>query len=112
MAKVYNTYKNRLGQNIPKTAIIQNDVELIDWLKDTFPWQFNNSKSNIIETDDYLVVGISASRQGNVYFNFYTAKYDFIERFANECVKDFTNCDNFKKYIMWVTKLPKRIING
>lgn len=111
MTKLFNTFKNRKGQNIPKTAIIENDIELVNWLKETFPLAYNNSKHNIIETDKYLIVGISASQMGIIYINIYTANGDFVEKFDANCVKDFTNDESFKKYIKWAYKLPKHIVN-
>lgn len=119
MTQIYNTFKNQRGQNIPKTAIIENDIELVNWLKETFPWVYNNVKNNIIETDKYLVVGFSASQMGIIYINVYTANSDFIERFDTNFVKDFTNSvkyfnndESFKKYVKWAYKLPKRLVNN
>jgi len=37
MNNLFNTFKNKRGQNIPKTAIIENDIELVNWLKEIFP---------------------------------------------------------------------------
>lgn len=51
MDKLFNTFKNHRWQNIPKTTIIKNDIELVNWLKETFPDPY----SNIIETDKYLI---------------------------------------------------------
>lgn len=112
MTKIYNTFKNQRGQNIPKTAIIENDIDLVNWLKETFPWAYENFKHNIIETDKYLVVGFSASQMGIIYINIYTANNDFVEKFDTNCVKDFTDNESFKKYIKWAHKLPKRLVNN
>lgn len=112
MTKLFNTFKNKRGQNIPKTAIIENDIELANWLKETFPWPYNNSKNNIIETDKYLIVGISASQIGVIYLNFYTATEKFVEQFGANCVKYFNNGESFKKYIKWSYKLPKSVVNN
>lgn len=112
MTRIYNTFKNQRGQNIPKTAIIENDIELINWLKETFPWVYQNAKHNIIETDKYLVVGISASQMGVIYINFYTANGNFVERFGAKFVKDFTDDESFKKYVKWAYKLPKHFVNN
>lgn len=115
MNKLFNTFRNQRGQIIPKTAIVENDIELVNWLKETFPWAYNNAKHNIIETNKYLVVGFSASHIGNIYINFYTANSDFIGRFDKQFVKDFTNGvedESFKKYVKWAYKLPKYLVNN
>ena len=112
MGKLFNTYKNERGQNIPKTAIIENDIELVNWLKEIFPYPYNNSKYNIIETDKYLIVGISASQTGAIYLNFFTAGENFIEQLDTNLVKDFTNYESFKKYVKWAYKLPKHLVNN
>ena len=108
MGKLFNTYKNERGQNIPKTAIIENNIELVNWLKETFPYPY----SNIIETDKYLIAGISASQTGVIYINFFTAGENFIEQLDTNLVKDFTNDESFKKYVKWSYKLPKRLVNN
>ena len=108
MGKLFNTYKNERGQNIPKTAIIENDIELVNWLKETFPYPYGN----IIETDKYLIVGISASQTGVIYLNFFTAGENFIEQLDSNLVKDFTNDESFKKYVKWAYKLPKHLVNN
>lgn len=112
MNNLFNTFKNKRGQNIPKTAIIENDIELVNWLKEIFPWAYNNSKHNIIETDKYLVVGISTSQIGIIYLNFYTATEKFVEQFGSNFVKDFTDNESFKKYVKWAYKLPKSVVNN
>ena len=89
MTRIYNTFKNQRGQNIPKTEIIEDDIELINGLKETFPWVYNNAKHNIIETDEYLVIAFSASQSGIMYMNIYTANRDFAEKFGPRFVKDF-----------------------
>ena len=112
MTKLFNTFKNRRGQNIPKTAIIENDIELVNWLKETFPIVYNNNKHNIIETNKYLIVGISASQIGIIYINFATADENFVERLDAKFVKDFTDNESFKKYVKWAYKLHKRLVNN
>lgn len=115
MNRPFNTFRNQRDQIIPKTAIIENDIEIVNWLKETFPWAYNNSKNNIIETNKYLVVGFSASHIGNIYINFYTANSDFVGRFGANFVKDFTNDvddESFKKYVKWAYKLPKYFVNN
>ena len=108
MGKLFNTYKNERGQNIPKTAIIENDIELVNWLKEKFPYSYGN----IIETDKYLIAGISASQTGVIYINFFTGNENFIEQLDANLVKDFTNDESFKKYVKWAYKLPKRLVNN
>jgi hypothetical protein len=112
MTRIYNTFKNQRGQNIPKAAIIKNDVEIIDWIKTMFPWVYNNSKKNIVETDEYLVIAFSASQTGIIYTNIYTANRDFVERFGPRFVKDFIDNDAVKKYVMWAYNLRKHIVNN
>jgi hypothetical protein len=78
MTRIYNTFKNQRGQNIPKAAIIKNDVEIIDWIKTMFPWVYNNSKKNIVENDEYLVIAFSASQTGIIYTNIYLFERMFL----------------------------------
>jgi hypothetical protein len=112
MSKIFNTFKNQRGQTIPKAAIIKNDIEIIDWIKTMFPWVYNNSKKNIVETDEYLVIAFSASQSGIIYTNIYTANRDFVEKFGPRFVKDFIDNDAVKKYVMWAYNLPKNIVNS
>lgn len=112
MAQIYNTFKNHRGQTIPKTAIIKNDAEIIDWTKTMFPWIYNNSKKNIIETDEYLLIAFSASQTGIIYTNIYTANHDFVEKFGQRFVKDFIDNEAVKKYVMWAYNLPKSLVNN
>ena len=112
MTRIYNTFKNQRGQNIPKAAIIKNDVEIIDWIKTMFPWVYNNSKKNIVENDEYLVIAFSASQTGIIYTNIYTANRDFVEKFGPRFVKDFIDNESVKKYVMWAYNLRKHIVNN
>ena len=112
MGKLFNTFKNQRGQNIPKTAIIENDIEIIDWIKTMFPWVYNNSNKNIVETDEYLVIAFSASQTGIIYTNIYTTNRDFVEKFGPRFVKDFVDNEAVKKYVMWAYNLRKHIVNN
>ena len=112
MTRIYNTFKNQLGQTVPKTAIIKNDVEIIDWIKTMFPWVYNNSKKNIVETDKYLVIAFSVSRTGIIHTNIYTVNNDFVEKFGPRFVKDFVDNEAVKKYVMWAYNLCKHIVNN
>ena len=112
MSKIFNTFKNQRGQIIPKTAIIKNDIEIVDWIKTMFPWVYNNSKKNIVETYEYLVIAFSASQSGIIYTDVYTANRGFIEKFGSRFVKDFTDNEAVKKYVMWAYNLPKNIVNS
>ena len=112
MNKPFNTFKNNRRQIVPKTAIIKNDNEIVNWFKEMFPWVYNNNKKNIIETDEYLVIAFSASQSGIIYTNIYTANRDFVEKFGPRFVKDFIDNDAVKKYVMWAYNLPKNIVNS
>jgi len=112
MAQIYNTFKNKRGQNIPKAAIIKNDVEIIDWIKTMFPWVYNNNKKNIVESDEYLVIAFSVSQSGIIYTNIHTANHDFVEKFEPRFVKDFIDNEVVKKYVMWAYNLPKPLVNN
>jgi hypothetical protein len=112
MSKLFNTFKNKRGQNIPKTAVIKNDIEIIDWIKTMFPLVYNNNKKNIVETEEYLVIAFSASQSGIIYTNVYTANRDFVEKFGPIFVKDFIYNETIKKYVTWAYNLPKNIVNS
>lgn len=112
MAKIFNTFKNQRGQIIPKTAVIKNDIEMIDWIKTMFPWVYNNYKKNIVETDEYLIIAFSASHLGIIYMNICTANCDFVAKFGPRFVNDFTDNEAVKKYVMWAYNLPKNIVNS
>lgn len=112
MSKIFNTFKNQRGQIIPKSAIIKNDIEIIDWIKTMFPWVYNNSKKNIVESDEYLVIAFSASHLEIIYTNVFTANHDFVEKFGSRYVKDFIDNDSVKKYVMWAYNLPKYIVDS
>ena len=107
MEKLFNTYKNKHGQNIPKSAIIENSPEIREYLKTTYSFPYKNG---VIHDDDpWIVVGISASWIGHLYFNIFTDKNVAI--FDYSCVKDFTDFEAFKKYLNWAHKLPRYIVN-
>jgi ArsR family metal-binding transcriptional regulator len=112
MTKIFNTFKNNRGQIIPKSAIIKNDVDIIDWIKTMFPWVYDNNKKNIIETDEYLVIAFSVSQSGIIYINIYTENQEFVEKFGQRFVRNFIDNESVKKYVMWAYNLPKNIVNS
>ena len=105
--KLYNTYKNKYNQNIPKSAIIENTPEVREYLKNTYSTQYENG--TIHENDDWLVIGINASYVGNLYMHIYTDNN--ITIYGTSYVKEFIDFESFKNYLNWAYNLPRYIVN-
>ena len=112
MKRPFNTYTNRNGQTIPKSATIQTSHEILTWLKENFHFAWANSGKLIDETKQYILIGISASHQGYIYIYISTCDEREISMYDPNMVKDFTDFEAFKKYLNWAYKLPRKIVNG
>ena len=111
MKKPFNTYTNRNGQTLPKSATISSSPEILNWLKENFSFSWANSGKLIDESKPYIVIGISASHQGYIYCHISTCDEREISRYDPNMVKDFTDEEAFKKYLNWARKFPKKLVN-
>ena len=108
---LFNTFKNRFGQNVPMCATIENSEEVRNYLKETYKFPYQNSVNWIKSDNPYLVVSFSPSRMGNIYMSIYTMSEDDISRYDLSTVKDFVEFNQFKKYVNWAYRLPRNIVN-
>lgn len=110
--KLFNTYKNKRGQTLPKSATIQTSPEILNWLKENFPFAYVNAGKMIDNTKPYIIIGISASHQGYIYSYISTCDEREISMYDPNMIKDFTDEEAFKKYLNWAHKLPRKIVNN
>ena len=111
MKRPFNTYTNRKGQTIPKSATIQNSVELMAWMKENYSFAFANAGKLIDENKPYVVIGINVSNAGYIYMNIMTADEREIMMYDSSSVKDFTDDSSFKKYLKWARSFPPKLVN-
>lgn len=111
MKKPFNTYTNRNGQTLPKSATISSSPEILNCLKENFPFAWANAGKLIDESKPYIVIGISASRQGYIYSHISTCDECEISMYNPNMIKDFTDEKAFKKYLNWARKFPKKLVN-
>lgn len=107
MKRPFNTYTNRKGQTIPKSATIQTSPEILTWLKENLPFAYANAGKLIDETKPYILIGISASNAGYIYTHISTCDEHEISMYDPNMVKDFTNDEAFKKYLHWASRYPQ-----
>lgn len=110
MKKPFNTYTNRKGQTLPKSATIHTSPEILTWLKENFHFAWANAGKLIDDSKPYILIGISASHQGYVYVYISTCNEHEIYMCDPNTVKDFTDEEAFKKYINWASKFPKNLV--
>jgi len=110
MKKPFNTYTNKKGQTIPKSASIQMSPEILSWLKENFSFAWANSGNLIDETKPYIVMGISSSYAGYIYIFISTCDERGISMYDPNMIKDFTDEEAFKKYLNWARKYPKKLV--
>lgn len=110
MKRPFNTYTNRKGQTIPKSATIQSSHEILAWLKENFHFAWANAGKLIDESKPYILIGISASHQGYIYSHISTCDEREISMYDPNMVKDFTDEEAFKKYLNWACKFPKNLV--
>lgn len=102
---MYNTYKNKRGQIVPKAAVIRNTPELNI---------LNESPVHgaYYIDDDWVMIAISPSQIGNLY----ATAYGFSEKDYNIFVNDysivFDDIEKLKKYLRWALNLPRHVVNS
>ncbi len=110
MKRPFNTYTNKKGQTIPKSASIQTSSEILSWLKENFHFAWANAVQPVDETKPYIIIGVSASYAGYVYVHISTCDELEISMYDPKMIKDFTNEEAFKKYLNWARKYPKKLV--
>lgn len=111
MKRPFNTYTTNHGQTLPKSATIQSSPEILNWLKEKFPFAWANAGKLIDESKPYILIGISASHQGYIYSSISTCDEREISMYYPYMIKDFTDEEAFKKYLNWACKFPKKLVN-
>lgn len=113
-----NCWMDNKGFVLPKSPMIRNTKEVVDWIKNNsdpkFCRMFTSDKfrdSLYHEDDPWITIGISHSWQGYVYAFVYSESDEKFERFSkdNPYVVIFDNdIEGFKKYLGWVSTIgPK-----
>ncbi len=107
--KVYNCFKDSKGYLVPKSAVIRNNHEIIEWLSSNKIQYFFNDKPNTLNLDkEYLCIGISHSYSGYIYTHASTISQEYIDQYLidNPYIKLFgDDYEGFKKYMTWVSTL-------
>ena len=82
--KIYNCYKDNKGYIIPKSIIIKNNPDIIEWLSSE-P-QFINlfkDKPNILKlNNEWINIGIGHSQIGYLYAFVLSVDQDFINKYC------------------------------
>lgn len=103
---MYNVYKNKRGQIVPKSAVIRNS-DALNILNEDLPI---HGAYHI--DDDWVMIAISPSQIGNLY----ATAYGFSEKDYNIFVNDysivFDDIEKLKKYLRWALNLPKHVVNN
>lgn len=110
--KIYNCYKDNKGYIIPKSIIIKNNPDIIEWLSSE-P-QFINlfkDKPNILKlNNEWINIGIGHSQIGYLYAFVLSVDQDFINKYCqnNFYINFDEDYDKFKKYMKWISKLSPK----
>ena len=109
----YNTYLDRNGYVVPKSPIVKNTPEIIEWLKqNTAGYSDMPGTGNLYKPEDeWVEIGISCSRSGFVFKYCASVKDESVQKFHinSPIVKMFDDdFEAFKKYMHWVTKVSNR----
>lgn len=109
----YNIYYNHNKRNyLPKSPIIHNSSEVIEYIKEKYKFAWEN-RCSFKEFDSYIIIGISSSHVGNLYPYISTLNDEDIKKYDENMIKIFDyDFEAFKKYLNWALHLPKFIING
>ena len=105
----YNSYKDSKGYIIPKSIIIKNNPDIIEWLSSEpqFNNLFKDKPNNLILNKEWICIGIGHSWMGYLYAFTLSVDQEYINKY---CQNDFhinfnENYDKFKKYMTWISKL-------
>ena len=102
----YNCYIDRRGKRLPKSAIVKNSKEIIDWLSKTNKVSrlFNDKPNTLDLNKEWLLIGISCSWVGNIYAYVHSISDEDCTRYSNTTtIKIFDeDYNSLKKYLSWV----------
>jgi len=109
----YNIYYNHIKHKyLPKSPIIRNSPEVIEYIKEKYNFAWEN-KVSFNESNSWIIIGISSSNAGSLYPYIITLNDEDIEKYNKYTIKMFDyDFEAFKKYLNWALNLPKFIING
>lgn len=120
MSKFYNCYKDRKGYIVPKSPVIKNSPDIIEWLStdDAVRFLFTDKPNTKNIDTEWISIGIGHSYAGNVYASAWSETQDSIDKYLvdNPYMKFFDeDYEAFMKYMKWVAKLgpkfTKQLIN-
>ena len=98
-------------KQLPKSALIKNSVEVQNYLKDHYGIQNLDYQYDSPETHPWLIVAISNSHAGYLYYNqsFYTQQ-DYMRYWKNNpYVKEFSNFASLCNYLDQCRMIKKLI---
>lgn len=101
---MYNVYKNRRGQIVPKSAVIRNTPELNILNESPVHGSYHID-------DDWVMIAISPSQIGNLYANAYGFSEKDYNILVNEYSIVFDDIEKLKKYLRWALNLPRHVVN-
>ncbi len=104
---MYNVYKNKRGQIVPKSAVIRNSDALINILNEDLPIH-----GGYYNDDEWVMIAISPSQIGNLYANAYGFSEKDYNIFVNDYSIVFDDIEKLKKYLRWALNLPKHVVNN
>ena len=110
--KTYNCYKDSKGYIIPKSIIIKNNPDIIEWLSSEpqFNKLFKDKPNSLTLNKEWILIGIGHSHIGYLYAFTLSVDQEYINKY---CQNDFhinfnEDYDKLKKYMTWISKLgPK-----
>ena len=120
MSKFYNCYKDRKGYIVPKSPVIKNSPDIIEWLStdDAVRFLFTDKPNTKNIDTEWISIGIGHSYAGNVYASAWSETQESIDKYLvdNPYMKFFDeDYEAFMKYMKWVAKLgpkfTKQLIN-
>ena len=106
---MYNVYKNRRGQIVPKSAVIRNSdaLNIMNELDVNLPIH-----GGYYNDDEWIMIAISPSQIGNLYANVHGFSEKDYNIFVNDYSIVFDDIEKLKKYLRWALNLPRHVVNS
>ena len=121
MSKFYNCYKDRKGYIVPKSPVIKNSPDIIEWLStnDQVRFLFTDKPNTKTLDKEWLEIGISHSYAGVIYASVWSWSNEDFNKYSfdkNPYMKIFDeDYEGLIKYMKWIAKLgpkfTKQLIN-
>ena len=121
MSKFYNCYKDKKGYIVPKSPVIKNSPDIIEWLStnDQVRFLFIDKPNTKTLNKEWLEIGISHSYTGVIYASVWSWSNEDFNKYSfdkNPYMKIFDeDYEGLIKYMKWIAKLgpkfTKQLIN-